>query len=215
MPRGALQVVAHRPVVFVAQLPFHHLRQHRGHAAELLVAEGVGGAGVGQEGAVGGARAFGDHDHAVAHLLDGVVDFLQERLPVKGDFREQDDVRGVVRVVLGEAGAGGDPAGVAAHHFHHEHLGGGGAHAGHVQGRFAAAHGGVFGHRAEARADVGDRQVVVHGFGHVDGLDRVAHFFRQLGNLQAGVGGVAAAVVEEVADVVGLEHFDQPFVFAA
>jgi hypothetical protein len=48
----------------------------------------------------------------------------------------------------------------------------------------------------------------------VDGLDRVAHGFGQLAHLVAGVGRIAAAVVEEVADVVGLEDFDQALVFA-
>ena len=34
----------------------------------------------------------------------------------------------------------------------------------------------------------------------------------QLGNLIAGIGGIAAAVVEEVVDVMGLEDLDQPLV---
>ena len=38
------------------------------HAAELRVAEGILGAGVGQELAVGVVHAFGDHDHAVADV---------------------------------------------------------------------------------------------------------------------------------------------------
>ena len=37
----------------------------------------------------------------------------------------------------------------------------------------------------------------------------------ELRDLEAGVGGVAAAVVEEVADVVGLEDLDEPLVLAA
>ncbi len=177
MTGGPLQVVAHCPVVFVAEFVFDHLRNHRGHAAELLVAEGVGVAGVSQEGAVFVAGAFGHHDHTVADLLHGGLYLLHEGGFVEGNFREQNQVRGVVVVVLGQAGSGGDPAGVAAHHFHDEHLGGGGAHAGHVQSRLAAAHCGVFGHGAEARAHVGEGQVVIHGLGHVDGLDRVAHLF--------------------------------------
>ena len=48
----------------------------------------------------------------------------------------------------------------------------------------------------------------------MDGLQRVAHRGAQLADLEAGVGRVAAAVVEEVADVVGLEDLDQALVLA-
>jgi hypothetical protein len=58
------------------------------------------------------------------------------------------------------------------------------------------------------------RQVVVDGLGHVDGLHRIAHLLRQLADLVAGIRRVAAAVVEEVADVVGLEDLDQALVLA-
>jgi hypothetical protein len=84
----------------------------------------------------------------------------------------------------------------------------------HVEGSFQRGHGDVLGDRTETGAAVGDRQIVVDGLRHVDGLDRVAHGFGQLGHLEAGVGRIAAAVVEEVADVVGLEDFDQALVFA-
>jgi len=48
----------------------------------------------------------------------------------------------------------------------------------------------------------------------MDGLHRVTQFFGKLRDLVAGVGGIAAAVIEEVADVVRLEDFDQAIVFA-
>jgi hypothetical protein len=46
----------------------------------------------------------------------------------------------------------------------------------------------------------------------VDRLDRHAALVGELRDLQARVGGVAAAVVEEVADGVRLEDFDQALV---
>src|SRR5690554_1621202 len=46
----------------------------------------------------------------------------------------------------------------------------------------------------------------------MDGGDRIAHGFGELGNLEAGVGTVATTVVEEITDIVSLEHFDQAFV---
>ncbi len=49
----------------------------------------------------------------------------------------------------------------------------------------------------------------------MNGLYREAHFFRQLRDLVAGVCGIAAAVIEEVTDVVRLEDLDQALVFGA
>ena len=105
-----------------------------------------------------------------------------------------------------------NPAGVAAHDFEDEDLGGGFAHGTHVKRGFQCRHGHVLGDRAEAGAAVGDGQVIVHGFGHVDGLQRVVHGFGELADLEAGVGRVAAAVVEKIADVVRFEDVNQAFV---
>jgi hypothetical protein len=137
---------------------------------------------------------------------------VQELLLVELDFREQDN-HGDALIGHQTAG-GGDPAGVPAHHLNDEDLRRGLGHGTHVIGGLQSGHGDVLGDRAEAGAAVGDGQVVVHGLGHVDGLDGIAHGFGQLAHLVAGVRRVAAAVVEEVADVVGLEDLDQAFVFA-
>ncbi len=117
--------------------------------------------------------------------------------------------------LTGQTAGSGDPAGVATHDFEDEHLGRGGAHGSHVITGLADGGGHILCYRTETRAAVGDRQVVVHGLGHVNGLDRVTHGFRQLGDLQAGVSGITATVIEEVADVVGLEYLDQPLVLGA
>src|SRR6185437_6103058 len=74
---GALQIVRHCPVVLVAVRGADHAGHDRADAAELGVAEGVGRAGVGQELAVGVAGALGDHDDAIAALLDALLDARQ------------------------------------------------------------------------------------------------------------------------------------------
>ena len=137
-------------------------------AAELRVAEGIARAGVGEELAVGIAHALGHHDGAVAVLVHALLDPREEPFLVEGDLREQDDVRGVAGLLGGEAAGRRDPARVPAHHLEHEHLGRGARHRGDVEAGFADRHGDVLGDRAEARAAVGDRQVVVHGLRHVD-----------------------------------------------
>src|SRR5690606_8584991 len=155
------------------------------------------------------------HHRHVAELLDLALHLGDEALLVEGDLREQDDDRKRVIGRVGRPAGGGDPAGMAAHDLQHEHLRGSLRHGGDVEARLEGRHGDVLGHRAEARAVVGDRQVVVHGLGHVDGADRVAHGLGELRDLQARIGRVAAAVVEEVADVVGAEHLDQALVLGA
>ena len=44
---------------------------------------------------------------------------------------------------------------------------------------------------------------------------RIAHALRELRYLETGIGGVVAAVVEKVSDVVRAEDFDQPLVLGA
>ena len=52
-------------------------------------------------------------------------------------------------------------------------------------------------------------------FGTPTQTTRVTELIADLGHLVSGVHGVVAAVVEEVADVVRLEHFDEALVFRA
>ena len=47
------------------------------------------------------------------------------------------------------------------------------------------------------------------------GLDRIAQALGQLGNLETSIRGVTAPVIKEVADIVGLEDLDEPFVLRA
>ena len=69
----------------------------------------------------------------------------------------------------------------------------------------SAGCGDVLGCRGEARAVVGAVQVIVDGLGYAHDAALIAHLLHILGDLVAGVHGVVAAVVEEVADVVLFE----------
>lgn len=88
-------------------------------------------------------------------------------------------------------------------------------HRGHVVPGFADRGGDILGDRAKARAAIGDRQIVIDGLGNMHGLDRVAKRGGNLRNLQAGIGRIAATVVEEIADIVCLEYFNQALVLFA
>ena len=76
-----------------------------------------------------------------------------------------------------------------------------------------AGGGDVLGGRGEAGAVVGAVQVVVNGLGYAHDAALIAHLLHILGDLVAGVHGVVAAVVEEVADIVLLEYLqDAPVI---
>ena len=49
----------------------------------------------------------------------------------------------------------------------------------------------------------------------MNGLDGVAHLRADLRHLEAGVGGIAAAVVEKVTDVMSTEYVNEALVFGA
>ena len=128
---------------------------------------------------------------------------------------KQDDVRRLVGALARKPAGGGDPAGMAAHDFHDEHFGRSLGHRGDVERRFARGHRDVLRHGAEARAAIRVRQVVVDGLRHADADHLVAELIADLGHLVSGVHRVVAAVVEEVADVVRLEYFDEALVLGA
>src|SRR5690606_388998 len=160
-------------VVLVAELFANQVGDGRGNPAELGMAEGILEAGFGEEFAFLVLDALGNPDHAVTVGLDALVDASQEGGLVKFDLGEQQDVRRFALGFAGQTAGGGDPAGVTAHDLEDEHLGRGGAHGGHSVTGLADGGGHILGYRAETRAAVGDRQVIVHGLGYMDRLDRV------------------------------------------
>ncbi len=124
-------------------------------------------------------------------------------------------MRRVFGVLAGKAARGGNPAGVSAHDFQDEDLCRGLGHRQHIQGRLLRRNGDVLGDGAEAGAVVGDGQVIVDGLRDAEAGHGKAHALADLRHLVRGVHRVVAAVVEEVADVVGFEDLDQAFVFGA
>ena len=122
------------------------------------------------------------------------------------DFGDVDEVGAVGFVVAAEGGGGGEPAGVAAHDdvdFD--------ALEGAVVGVVAlVGEGDEAGGAAVAGAVVGGAEVVVDGFGDVVDVEFDAVLDGHFGGDAGGVGGVVAADVEEVFDVIafeGLEDF--------
>ena len=172
--RSALQVVRYGPVKFVPELVANQLCQHWCDAAELRVAEGIRCPCIGEETTVRVASAFGDHDYAVADTFDHGFRFHEKRFCLERYFREQDDVRRIVGLVLGQTAGGGDPAGVSAHDFQNEHFGGRLEHRRHIERGLAYGDRDVLGNRPEAGAGVGKRQVVVYGLGDTDAGDGIA-----------------------------------------
>ena len=181
-----------------------HVGQASGQTAQLGMAEavGAGSLGLGHEGAVGIVNAFGDGNQAV--LLFGVdaLHIGNELVHVKVDLGDVDQV-GAVALGVSQSGCGGQPAGVTAHALDD------GDHAGVVDlavaGDFHEGGSDVLGGGGEAGAVVGAGQIVVDGLGHAHDPALVADLGHVLGDLVAGIHGVVAAVVEEVAHVILLE----------
>ena len=173
--RCALQVIGHGPVELVAVRLLDHVGHHRRGATQLRMAERIARALLGQELAVGVMATFGNHDGAVAVFLDQLLDSREEFLLVEFNLGEKHHDRDAV---IGDQAAGRrNPACVPAHHFEHEDLGRCLGHGPHIERSLERRHRDVLCHRAKAGAAIGDRQVVVHRLGDVDGLYRVAHGF--------------------------------------
>ena len=124
-------------------------------------------------------------------------------------------MRCIAGLVARETAGGGDPAGMPTHDLHHEDLGRGARHGGDIERRLARGDGDVFRDRAEAGTAVGVRQIVVDRLRHADTGDRIAQGLADLRDLERGVHGVVAAVVEEIPDVVRFEDLDEALVFGA
>src|SRR5438445_3179863 len=118
---------------------------------------------------------------------------------------------GRLALLLGSQPAGsGNPACVTAHYFQNEHPGGGLRHGGHIEGCLAYAGRHIFRGRAKAWAAVRDREIIVHCFWYMHRDDGLAELCRDLRDLETGVSRVAAAIVEEIPDLVCLDDLQQP-----
>src|SRR4030088_1923288 len=125
MSCGALEIVGHCPVIFVAVRLADHVGYERSDAAELCVAERIGGSCVGQEFTVSGRGTFGDHDHAETIVSYALLYLGEKLLFLERHFGEQDYVRWLIGLASRQPAGCGNPAGMAAHDLEHEYLGGG------------------------------------------------------------------------------------------
>ena len=175
----------------------------------MAEAVGGGGLGLGDEGAVGVVDALGHGHHAVALLLINTLHVSQESVHVEVHLRQVHQI-GTGAVSGSQSGSTGQPAGVTAHDLDDaDHAGV--IHAG-ILIDFHAAGGNVLGSGGKAGAVVGAVQVIVDGLGHAHHAALIANLLHILGDLVAGVHGVVAAVVEEIADIVLLEDLQDALV---
>ena len=194
-----------------AQLVLYGVCQHGSQTAELCMAEAVGSRGLslGYEGAVSVMDALGYSNEAVALLVVDLLDVSQELLHVEVGLRQVNQIRTCAHSGSQTCSAG-QPACVTAHDLYDAD------HAGVVYASVLVdLHAGssdVLGCGSEARAVVGAEQVVVDGLRNAHDAALVAGLHHILGNLVAGIHGVVAAVVEEVADVVLLEDLKNTLV---
>lgn len=179
-----------------------------GGTAQLHVTERVflrvRGGVLGDELAVLIVDAFADGDYALALFLEDLLDVGGELGEVEVHFGDVDEV-GTVACVGGYCRGGGQPARVTAHYLDD------GDHAliehARVQVDLHAGGRDVLGGGSVAGAVVDAVKVVVYGLGYAHDVALVTVRVHELADLVAGVHGVVTAVIEEVLDVVLLEHF--------
>ena len=162
---------------------------------------------VAQVGAVSRLDALAGRDDDIGLGALQLVHLGQEFFRVKGDFRQEDEIRAVTVLAAGQTGRTGQPARVAAHDLGHRH-------AADVVNRgitddLLEDGGNVLGGRAVARRVVCQAEVVVDGLGDPDEPDAAAHLGSVAGKLCNGVHGVVAANVEHRADVVFVKQGKQ------
>ena len=190
----------------VADLFRDHVRQDLTGTGQLSVAEGVDEGGIvtqfADESAVRQLDALRDGDDD--GLLDEaqVVDPVDERLGVEGDFRQVDEVRAVAVRVIGEHGRSGQPAGVTTHDLDDAEFRFGCTEGLVVADDLLHRGGDELGGGAVARRVVGHRKVVVDGFRDTDEFLVFSVHRGIVGQLLDGVHGVVTADVQEVFDVV-------------
>ena len=194
-----------------AGLVLDEVGQLHGQAAQLGVTEAVGGGGLrlGDEAAVGVVDALGHGHQALAGLVVDIGDVLDELVHVEVHLGQVDQI-GAAAGEVGQSGGAGQPAGVTAHDLDDGH------HAGVIDPgvliNLHAGGGDILGRGGEAGAVIGAEQVVVDSLGHAHDATLIAHLLHVLGDLVAGVHGVVAAVVEEIAHVVLLEDLQNTLI---
>ena len=161
-------------MIFEAKILFHHAGDDRRNAAELGVTKGVTQALVCKKTAVAAAHALRHHHRTVAEALDLLGNQCHEPLAVESDFGEKNHDGDLGILVACHPPGRRDPAGVASHHLKNEDLGRGLCHGSHIKTRFAGRDSNVFGDRSETRTVIRYRQIIIDGFGNMDGLDRIA-----------------------------------------
>src|SRR5699024_6431542 len=171
-----------------AGLLLDHGSQVGSQAAQLGMAEAVGGRGLGlgNEGAVGIVDALGDGDHAVLVLFIAGSDVSQELVHVEVHLGDIDEV-GAFAGKVGELRSSGEPAGVATHALNN------GDHAGVIDMavaiHFHDGSGDILGSGGKAGAVVGTEEVVIDGLGHADDAAVISDLCHILGDLVAGIHG--------------------------
>ena len=191
--------------------PVRSLITAAGETAQLSMAETVGGTGLGlgDELTVGVMHALAHSDDAVAFLTVNTLHRLHELFHVKIRLRQVDEV-GRAAGKSGERGAGSEPAGMAAHDLYDAD------HTGIVDVGvlvdLGAAGGDILGGAGKSGAVVGVVEVVVYGLGYAHNAALPAGPGHIAADFVAGVHGIIAAVIEEVAYIVLLEDIEDALI---
>ena len=209
MRRRPLGVAKFYGAGFQVECALHHFGQFFSGPGEHGMAKGI------QIGlisanffAVGVLQAFAHHDDTVFQRVNGLLYAVQKSLFIQGNFGQQDNMRRIGRLALGQDGAGSNPTGCAPHHLNDAAGAIIGGHAANIAADFHHGGGVVANDTAVAGAMVGVRQVVVDGLGHADDPQFIAAPLCLLVHLVGRVLRIVPASVKKITNVVRLKHIE-------
>ena len=212
MGTAALKQTELDPADFRAGMLLYDIGQMTGETTKLRMAETVSGRGLrlGDETAVGVMDALGYGNEYLAVIsLAHLVNIGKEFIHVKVSLGEIDQIR-AGSIHCGQNGTGGKPSGVTAHDLHD------GYHRGIVNaGILVDLHAGgrdILCRTGKTGAVVSAVQIVVDRFGNTHHAALIADGFHVTADLVAGIHRVVAAIIEEIADVILFENFQDALV---
>ena len=188
-----------------------HLSQQGGKSAQLRMTEAVCGRGLclRYKGTVGIVNSLRHCHHAIPFLLINTLHVCQKLLHVEVYLRKVNQIRACT-IGCGKTSSTSQPASVAAHNLNNAN------HASVIYPSILVnLHAGgcnIFGSGSESGAMVCSEEVVVNGFRNSHDAALVTDFLHIFTNLIAGIHRVVAAIIEEIADIIFFEDFQDTLV---
>ena len=153
--------------------------------------------------------AFRENENDSFVVFVEFVKILEELIHIERNFRKIDE-SGTFAADFGKSGGACKPSCVASHNLDYNN--GVAVINVNVLDNFRNGKGDIFCGRTETGAMVRSYKVIVDGFRNADDAAFIILGRHIFGNLVAGIHAIVAAVIEEIADIVFFEDFEDAFI---